>query len=51
MPFEHRDHQADAVLVAWEATLTEAFSPSPYAPNFCSRPACARAIPMRFIIG
>jgi len=25
MPFEHRDHQADVVLVAWGPTLAEAF--------------------------
>ena len=25
MPFEHRDHQADVVLVAWGPTLVEAF--------------------------
>lgn len=25
MPFEHREHQADVVLVAWGATLAEAF--------------------------
>ena len=25
MPFEHRDHQADVVLVAWGATLIKAF--------------------------
>jgi len=25
MPFEHRDHQADVVLVAWGSTLAEAF--------------------------
>jgi SHS2 domain-containing protein len=25
MPFEHREHQADVVLVAWGATLSEAF--------------------------
>ena len=25
MPFEHRDHQADVVLVAWGSTLVEAF--------------------------
>lgn len=25
MPFEHRDHQADVVLVAWGASLEEAF--------------------------
>jgi SHS2 domain-containing protein len=25
MPFEHREHQADVVLVAWGVTLAEAF--------------------------
>ena len=25
MPFEHRDHQADVLLVAWGTTLIEAF--------------------------
>ncbi len=25
MPFEHREHQADVVLVAWGTTLSEAF--------------------------